>query len=229
MRHPPPGTLESVAEEISSSASSTSSSTPRVRAPHRSSLSSSESECIQRCFATATGAFVVAFSAGLAFQIELARRIPARWRGFTSAIPLAAGVFTGVETYRFFSARCVMNRRRGAYGHAATAAARSARSATSTADDATASPFSDLLARRVIGFTARRRLDSTASSTECSAVSSASCVNSVTTDAQTEEQIVAQQQHPALPQIPVWNHITETPHSPPNNAEPSFKLIPGLP
>ena len=233
MRQPPPGTLESVAEEISSS---TSSSAPRVHAPHRSSVSTSESECVQRCFATATGAFVVAFSAGLAFQVEFARRLPARLRGFTSVIPAAAGVFTGVETYRFLSARCVMNRRRGAYGSAAAIAARR-RNAPSASDDA-ATNLSGLLARRVRGFSARRQDSSTTNSTGSAAASSASsCINSISPAADERQQhpfIQPQQQqqqqhHHALPQIPVWNHITETPSTPPNTTENAFNLIPGLP
>lgn len=67
MRNPPPGTLESVAEEISAISSSSSS---RFSAPHRSSVSASEAECQQRCFATASGAFFLAFSGGLAVQVS---------------------------------------------------------------------------------------------------------------------------------------------------------------
>ena len=235
MRHPPPGTLESVAEEISASSSSatlssSSTSSQRYYAPHRSSVSSSEAECVTRSFATAAGAFVVAFSAGIALQVELARRIPARFRGFTSAIPVAAALFSGVETYRFLSERCAaMNRRRGAFGSGSYGATSGRRRPSSAEDNE--SNFSGLLARRVREFSSRRlsNFSSAANSTECASASSA-LPSSVSSEEQLCDQRQPQQHRDSLPQIPVWNHITETPiHPSPAQADNSFNLIPGLP
>lgn len=251
----PPGTLESVAEELSTSSySSSSSSSSRYSASSRPSVASSDSECQQRCFATASGAFCVAFSAGLALQVELARRLPVRLRGAISAIPAAAGIFAGVETYRFFSARCPMNRSRqrragvnNGSGEGNAASATSLRRWPGSASFETgAANLSGIFARRVSEFASTRRsgaspppppppaassASSTAHSFECAAASSASnCINSISQMPEERELIQQQQPQPqqqTLPQIPVWNHITETPTK--NNSDHALNLIPGLP
>lgn len=239
MRNPPPGTLESVAEEISANSSSSSS---RFSAPHRSSVSASEAECQQRCFATASGAFFLAFSGGLAVQVELARRLPPRLRGFTSFIPAAAAILASVESYRFLSTSCSMKKRIGSRSSfssdstAASAAARRRSSTSSSENNNASGNFPALLARRVSRLTTRQTNSSTNNSMECAAASSASCtVNSIspsTEERNLQQQSTQQQQQqepaPSRPQIPVWNHITETPTAA-NNSDNSFIMIPALP
>lgn len=95
MRQPPPGTIESIAEDISSSVSQ-----------QRPLRSSTLEECQQRSFLTASAACFVAFSAGLATQVELTRFLPPRFRVLTQIIPISFASVASVGTFRVLSDRC---------------------------------------------------------------------------------------------------------------------------
>jgi len=189
----PPGSLESVAEEISASPVS-----------RQRSANSSLEECHQRAFLTANGTFFLAFSAGLAAQVEIARVVPARLRGLTSILPVASGLLAGVETYRHLSNRCQSRNSRVRRRHFS---------------DSTLPTHFSKIASRTNGV----------GSFESVAVAAASGQQeSPLSDKQPIcESIPEQLGHQVVrpPQIPVWNHITES-HTA-KEASPGF--LPGLP